>query len=185
MEADQCSSFLGKDYKDDCVHRKKIRKVKARFMEVEQLRSNPNIAIVSVCTLAGQCPTYSGSIENDSDLQKPIQINSSSEIPTIEAQKLYVEISDMSRPKSNNRSRWFDRYEELVSYVKEFGHARVPKIFADNPALGNWVNKQRRDYKKFQPGIACRGLTGDKIRLLNKIGFEWNKLRGIRDTKNL
>jgi len=151
MEANQCLSFVGKD-KNDCGHREKIRKVKANFMEVNQLPSNTNIAIRSVCTLAGQCPTYSGSIQNDSDLQKPIQINSSSEIPTIEAQKLYVEISDKSRPKSNNRSRWFDRYEELVSYVKEFGHARVPNRFADNSALGYWVMTQRSRYRKIQNG---------------------------------
>mmetsp|Transcript_42905 Transcript_42905/g.51515 ORF Transcript_42905/g.51515 Transcript_42905/m.51515 type:complete len:185 (+) Transcript_42905:51-605(+) len=184
MEADQCLSSLGTN-KNDCDRRKKIRKVKAELVKSDQFPSTQYIEKESFCKLAVQCSTCSGIVENDSGRQNPIQINSSSEIPTIEAQNLYVEISDMSRPKSNNRSRWFDRYEELVSYVKEFGHARVPKIFADNPALGNWVNKQRRDYKKFQPGIACRGLTGDKIRLLNKIGFEWNKLRGIRDTKNL
>ena len=151
----QFSTSVGKD-KNDCGHREKIRKIKADFMEVNQSPSNPNIRIGSVCSLAGQCPTYSGSIENDSDLQKPIQINSSSEIPTIKAQKLYVEISDMSRPKSNNRSAWFDRYEELVSYAKVFGHARVPIKFADNLSLGNWVMTQRSRYKKIQNSLKIR-----------------------------
>jgi len=107
--------FSGSEFQGSCGRREKIRKITAEFMGVDQLPSNPNIAIESVCTLASQCPPFSGSIENDSDLQQPIQINNSSEIPTIEAQKLKVEISDTSKPKPNDRYRWFDRYKELVS----------------------------------------------------------------------
>ena len=67
---------------------------------------------------------------------------------------------------------WSNRYKELVKYVKEFRNSRVPQKFARSPALGHWVMSQTSAYKKFQPGIACYSLTGDKIQLLDKIGFE-------------
>eukprot|EP00592_Proboscia_alata_P006792 CAMPEP_0194357112 /NCGR_PEP_ID=MMETSP0174-20130528/4643_1 /TAXON_ID=216777 /ORGANISM="Proboscia alata, Strain PI-D3" /LENGTH=103 /DNA_ID=CAMNT_0039126999 /DNA_START=1 /DNA_END=309 /DNA_ORIENTATION=+ len=33
---------------------------------------------------------------------------------------------------------WEQRYRELVQYVEEFGHTRVPCQFSLNPALGVW-----------------------------------------------
>ena len=69
---------------------------------------------------------------------------------------------------------WDVRYEELVIYVKQFGNARVPASFAENPVLGKWVMNQRTNYKNFLNGTVSCGLTDDKIQLLNVIGFEWN-----------
>ena len=68
---------------------------------------------------------------------------------------------------------WDHRYEELVNYVKEFGHACVSRNFATNPSLGPWVNQQRRIYKKFLNGNTSCSVTKDQIRLLDNIGFEW------------
>jgi len=65
---------------------------------------------------------------------------------------------------------WDDRYNESVSYVEDFGHARVPQ----KSALGCWMEQQRKQYKKNQNGTASCVLTNDQIRLLNVIGFEWS-----------
>jgi len=71
-------------------------------------------------------------------------------------------------------SAWNVHYEELVSYVKKFGDARVPNRFADIPFLGSWVSCQRRNYKKFQNGNTSCSITKERIQLLNNIGFEWS-----------
>eukprot|EP00592_Proboscia_alata_P016928 CAMPEP_0194395152 /NCGR_PEP_ID=MMETSP0174-20130528/124261_1 /TAXON_ID=216777 /ORGANISM="Proboscia alata, Strain PI-D3" /LENGTH=187 /DNA_ID=CAMNT_0039191049 /DNA_START=419 /DNA_END=979 /DNA_ORIENTATION=+ len=68
---------------------------------------------------------------------------------------------------------WDSRYEELVSYAKEFGDTRVPRKYTKNLALGNWVNNQRNNFKKFQKGITSCGISTDKIQQLSNIGFEW------------
>ena len=72
-----------------------------------------------------------------------------------------------------NNQPWHKSYEELVSFVEEFGHARVPQRFPPNPSLGEWVNNQRRRNKKFLKGYASSKVNEDRIELLNKIGFEW------------
>lgn len=43
---------------------------------------------------------------------------------------------------------WIDRVYQLIEYRDLHGDTLVPKRHADNPALGNWVNKQRQEYKK-------------------------------------
>jgi len=77
----------------------------------------------------------------------------------------------IDRPSSDP---WDVRYEELLSYVKEFGDARVPGRFAENIPLGTWVIHQRSCYKKFQNGNTSCNITKERIQLLNNIGFEWS-----------
>mmetsp|Transcript_27083 Transcript_27083/g.27455 ORF Transcript_27083/g.27455 Transcript_27083/m.27455 type:complete len:163 (-) Transcript_27083:1235-1723(-) len=69
-----------------------------------------------------------------------------------------------SREKSN---------EEPVSFVQEFGHARVTDKFPQNPSLGTWANTQRQSYKRYLKGASSSKMIEDRIQLLNKVGFEW------------
>lgn len=39
---------------------------------------------------------------------------------------------------------WMERARQLLAFKRVNGHTRVPKRFKENPALGNWVNKQRQ-----------------------------------------
>ena len=41
---------------------------------------------------------------------------------------------------------------ELEEYQRKTGHCLVPKRYECNPSLGNWVNKQRQNYRKFVKG---------------------------------
>lgn len=41
---------------------------------------------------------------------------------------------------------------ELEDYRRENGHCLVPKRYEGNPSLGNWVNKQRQNYRKLLNG---------------------------------
>ena len=76
---------------------------------------------------------------------------------------------------------WKTRYDDLVSYVIEFGNANVPYNFPQNPSLGRWVSKQRTRYNKFKNGNELCGITTYQIQLLNNIGFEW-KVNNIHRT---
>ena len=40
------------------------------------------------------------------------------------------------------------KLNELEEFQRENGHCLVPKRYSINPSLGNWVNKQRQNYRR-------------------------------------
>eukprot|EP00592_Proboscia_alata_P019856 CAMPEP_0194413126 /NCGR_PEP_ID=MMETSP0176-20130528/11645_1 /TAXON_ID=216777 /ORGANISM="Proboscia alata, Strain PI-D3" /LENGTH=161 /DNA_ID=CAMNT_0039216309 /DNA_START=436 /DNA_END=918 /DNA_ORIENTATION=+ len=76
--------------------------------------------------------------------------------------------------RPTDQEKWDKQYMELVNYVKRFGHARVPWKCSQNPTLSYWVGRQRDKYKLYHDGKPS-GMTENRIELLNKIGFEWDK----------
>jgi hypothetical protein len=70
---------------------------------------------------------------------------------------------------------WHRRYRELVEFHRVHGHCRVPMKaqYAANPALAVWVGEQRYHYKKWIEGRP-HSITGERMRLLDAIGFDWN-----------
>jgi len=76
-------------------------------------------------------------------------------------------------PKGRRIGPWERSFKELVSFVREFGHARVPRRFPSNPSLGMWVSNQRHCYKRHSKGVSSLKTRADRIRRLNEVGFEW------------
>jgi hypothetical protein len=97
---------------------------------------------------------------------------------------------------TSSTEKWYERYEELRKYQRLYGNTLVPTIYAENPALGYWVNSQRVQYKKYllwrkeqnnttiSSGSSSSGattstkpaysrLTPDRMDALNRIGFQW------------
>ena len=77
---------------------------------------------------------------------------------------------------------WDTRYEELKQYKEKYGTCRVPQV-KNNPykRLANWVTTQRQGYSQFmkakgagEPATNRKGMTEERIALLEKIGFEWS-----------
>jgi superfamily II DNA or RNA helicase len=64
---------------------------------------------------------------------------------------------------------WLYRYGELKKFKQQYGHCNVPEGYKNNRQLANWVNMQRRDYKK-------DALIQERINLLEKIGFFFEPL---------
>jgi hypothetical protein len=67
---------------------------------------------------------------------------------------------------------WNLRLGQLCEFKVQFGHSVVPQKYADNPKLGRWVSKQRREYRLHQEGEPSL-MTEGRIRDLKSIGFEW------------
>ena len=68
---------------------------------------------------------------------------------------------------------WIEMYERLVSYRQQFGTTAVPQIYNEDPALGSWVNTQRKNCKK-----------KDRIQLLQDINFVWCAIGGRKSSRN-
>ena len=74
---------------------------------------------------------------------------------------------------------WNRNYELAKKYFNHYGNLMVSTSFKTNDGinydengvqLGNWLNTQRRVYKKNKPGV----LTDEHIDLLNKIEMPWD-----------
>ena len=68
---------------------------------------------------------------------------------------------------------WEERFQELLDFRQEHGHCRVPKRYAANKSLANWVSKQRQERRKYFQGKKA-SITPDRIKALEEVGFCWN-----------
>ena len=76
-------------------------------------------------------------------------------------------------PKVTAQEQWNERLKELKQYQQVNGNCKVPRGYKGNPQLGMWVHNQRNKYKKGK-------LSKERIKLLNKIEFEWEVSKEAR-----
>ena len=69
---------------------------------------------------------------------------------------------------------WEKRYQQLLDFKTDHGHCNVPKRFKENTQLGNWVGKQRYQYKLFMNGDKASQMTQERIDMLEAINFQWS-----------
>ena len=74
---------------------------------------------------------------------------------------------------------WCGYYQELLEFKKYYGHCNVPCKYEANKQLGRWVDRQRQMYKHTKKGC---NISEERIELLEKIGFEWDRKRRIAIT---
>jgi hypothetical protein len=82
------------------------------------------------------------------------------------------EISSKDSPVDR---RTFEEYVlALLLFKQQFNHCNVPRRYISDLYLGRWCNMLRLGYKALRQGCGDpRGLNEDRIRLLEKIGFQW------------
>jgi hypothetical protein len=68
---------------------------------------------------------------------------------------------------------WEYRLNQLADYRKLHGHCNVPRSFSENAMLGNWVAKQRTQYKPHEEGKKSH-MTLFRLQKMESLGFEWN-----------
>jgi len=67
---------------------------------------------------------------------------------------------------------WNTMYLQLQAYKALKGTTRVPRTYKENPKLGQWVRRQRREYRKLRFGETSY-ITPMRIARLNELQFEW------------
>ena len=65
---------------------------------------------------------------------------------------------------------WEQHINDLKAFKKKHGHCNVPWQYQPNPSLANWVANIRKAKKHGR-------LDGDKIRVLDALGFCWDRIR--------
>ena len=80
----------------------------------------------------------------------------------------------VSTNKMSKRSNgWNERYNELVQYKRVHGNCNVPSGYRLNPALSQWVKRQRYQHK-LKLNKEHTNLTPERYNMLQKLGFVWN-----------
>jgi hypothetical protein len=79
---------------------------------------------------------------------------------------------ELGTSKTDVASIWSVRFQEMLEFKVQFGHCVVPVKYSANPKLGQWVSTQRSNYKRHQAGKS-RGMTEERIRELDSVGFDW------------
>ena len=89
----------------------------------------------------------------------------------------------MAHVDYKNKKTWDERYDDLLRFKEEHGHAVVPQSY---PGLGEWVHTQRMYYKKLKTGKKTP-LTSERVMKLADIGFVFDatKRRGTQVGSNV
>lgn len=69
-------------------------------------------------------------------------------------------------------TQWQSKLAQLAAFKVAQGHNRVPKNWRENPALGQWLQKQR---SKFRKGSGVDGLLPERLAKLDALGTEWRE----------
>ena len=84
-----------------------------------------------------------------------------------------------TRIKKGTAVPWQQRFDELKAFKGEFNHCNVPKEYATNQSLANWVRTQRKMHKKEKKS----DIEMERIRMLTSIGFAWELPRHVGSKK--
>lgn len=67
---------------------------------------------------------------------------------------------------------WEDRYQQLVEFQKEHGHANVPYTYPIDQRFSRWTYKQRSEKSQKIRGLKHK-LSDEREALMDAIGFQW------------
>jgi hypothetical protein len=89
------------------------------------------------------------------------------------------DVTHLDFPWRNDRSSWQKWLDDLLHFRAKNGGGdmNVPLKYAEYPSLGNFVNRQRTEYRKLLQGRSS-SMTQNKIADLNRIGFLWSVREG-------
>jgi hypothetical protein len=68
---------------------------------------------------------------------------------------------------------WEAQLAKLKAYKRRRGDCNVPQRWTKDPALGNWVKKQRHYKKVLDRGEPSKGMTAARVAKLEALGFAW------------
>ena len=72
---------------------------------------------------------------------------------------------------SGYHNKWESRIAELQSYTETNGHFDVPISYG---SLGIFVSNQRRGHKLLLEGKPSLGMTRERAKKLEELGFKWS-----------
>ena len=69
---------------------------------------------------------------------------------------------------------WEAQLARLAAYKVAHGFCNVPRGWAEDPGLGDWVSKQRMRKRKLDRGEPSEGMTAERAARLTALGLVWD-----------
>ena len=69
---------------------------------------------------------------------------------------------------------WDAQLARLAAYKAAHGDCSVPRGWAEDPRLANWVGNQRRLKRKLDRGEPSEGMTAARAARLTSLGLNWD-----------
>jgi hypothetical protein len=88
------------------------------------------------------------------------------------------QISKQNRAGATDEAAWEEKLAQLAAYKAAHGDCNVPKGWAEDPRLANWVKTQRVHKKALGRGEPSRGMTAARAARLEALGLAWEDARG-------
>jgi hypothetical protein len=80
---------------------------------------------------------------------------------------------ESARFQAHQEDQWQEKFLELVDFKKDHEHCSVPNHWPHNPALAQWVKRQRYQYKLKMDGKRS-SMIQDRQTALDQLGFVWD-----------
>ena len=77
------------------------------------------------------------------------------------------------RRTDRSTALWNTKFEELKAFKAKYGTCNVPQCDPENKQLGVWLRNQRTGYNLYKTKGKGRGMTAERIQLLESLGVEW------------
>lgn len=74
--------------------------------------------------------------------------------------------------QGKNKDKWDSYFEKLKAFKEQNGHTKVPRNYAEDPALGVWVKDQR---------VRKATMPPRRVAALDGLGFLWNGFASEKD----
>lgn len=98
-------------------------------------------------------------------------------VPRITAEKREKLESIGFKWRIKDRTKWEDRFDELVAFRNAHGHTFVPQHYAENKPLGKWVTKMRYEHGRWIKGEKSQ-MTQARLDRLESVGFSFSAVKG-------
>ena len=102
----------------------------------------------------------------------PTQKNKST-APSKKNQTKSLEPGEDPKFRAYHAENWTERFEELLQFREQMGHCLVPNYYPENPALAQWVKRQRYQ-KKLKDHGKRSTLSDDREKVLDEAGMVWD-----------
>ena len=82
--------------------------------------------------------------------------------------------SDEETVQSNKKSKYDIKWENnrlrLIEFYEKYGHYNVPTRWEKDQQLGNWVHRQKTEFRKYKMDPSKSWLSAERVSLLKEMG---------------
>jgi hypothetical protein len=117
------------------------------------------------------------------DRGDPSEVTTAERVAKLEVLGFAWELSAAAISIQNSKATlddagWETQLAKLKVYKRRHGDCSVPKGWAADPTLANWVMTQRRLKRKLDRGGSGEGMSAERAAKLEALGFEWDPTNG-------